>query len=86
MRLYEEVNVWRRVSEFELICYRCFKVIPEGGYCVQSADYHRANSANETAFQRQYVELLLDQCPEQRSEVWPTLEEAIEHFRQDFDC
>ena len=84
--LYERVDVWRRTDSGALILYRCFRLLPSGGFCIQSADFFDAASAptRHTHSQSQFFELLAEQPPEQRSGVFPTLEEAVNAFDRDF--
>jgi hypothetical protein len=82
MKLFEEINVWERKSAENITCYRCFKLIPDGGYCVQSADYYYSNQ--ERNFKQQFIELLLEDSPDLRSSVFASLEEAILNFNDQF--
>ena len=85
MKLFEQINVWRRVDESESVCYRCFRLLPDGGYSVQSADFVRLNHTDQQDFNRQHVELFLEQSPDDRGGLWPTLEAAIENFQREFE-
>jgi hypothetical protein len=81
MKIYEAIDVWRKQSDGTAIRYRCFKVLPEGGYCVQSADYYPAANGD---LEKQFIELLLEQEPDKRSGVFATLQEAIMDFDKEF--
>jgi hypothetical protein len=85
MKLFEQINIWHRIDDSESVCYRCFRLLPDGGYCVQSADFFRPNEIAIQDFDRQQVELFLDQSPDERSGLWSTLDEAIRKFQKDFE-
>ena len=84
MKLFEAVDVWRQGSMGSLVQYRCFRVWPSGGYCVQSADYYYVDKDNSHQFEKQFIELLSEQAPDERSEVFDTLEEAVINFDLEF--
>ena len=86
MNLFREISVWER-SGSSLIRFRCFEILPTGGYCVQSCDrYSRGRPPQQEAvLERQFIELLLDEAPDERSEVFPTLESAIANHKREFD-
>lgn len=85
MNLFEQINVWHRIDDSESVCYRCYRLLPDGGYCVQSADFFRLNQVDKQDFNRQQVELFLEQSPDDRSGLWPTLDEAIRKFQEEFE-
>lgn len=85
MKLFEQINVWHRLDDFESVCYRCFRLLPDGGYCVQSADFFRLNERKMKNFNQQQTELFLEQSPDERSGLWPTLDEAIKKFQEEFE-
>ena len=84
---YKEINIWERHSDSEAVCYRCFEILPEGKYCVQSSDFFRKATSPKhlTQLERQFIELLIEEAPEKRSPVFPTLQEAIERHKLDFE-
>jgi hypothetical protein len=86
-QVFREINVWRRRDESTLVRYRCFLVLPENRYCVQSADFYRhpLDAKQIGELDRQYVELLLEEPPNLRTETYETLEEAILRHDQDFE-
>jgi hypothetical protein len=85
MRLFEQINVWHRIDDSESVCYRCFRLLPDGGYCVQSADFFRLNDGKIKDFDQQQVELFLERSPDERSGLLPTLYEAIKRFQEEFE-
>jgi hypothetical protein len=85
MTMFEYISVWKRVSDSELILYRCFKNLATGRYCVQSADFYRLPmNAKQVAFlEENFLRLFAAASPEERSNSFATLEEAIrEHVRK----
>lgn len=84
MTMFECISVWKRVSDSELILYRCFKNLATGMYCVQSADFYRVPiNAKQVAFLEENSLRLFVAVPEERSNSFATLEEAIrEHVRK----
>jgi len=78
MIFYKEHRVWKRKGD-QLILFRCFELLPEGGFCVQSSDtFHKMEYKERSDFfDRQFIELLVDEAPEKRSGLFSTLAEAI---------
>jgi hypothetical protein len=87
MKLYRAIDVWRRLDGGRAVRYRCFEVLPDGGFCVQSADFYGGERRDDHAamLDRQHVELLLEQAPDDRVRTHPTLEAAIEQHDKEFD-
>lgn len=84
--IYRSVDVWKRLEESRLVRYRCFELIPGGGYCVQSADFYDLpiDPKQCALHDDQFLELLSEESPEVRSAPSPTLEEAIERHEAEF--
>ena len=84
--MFEAIDVWRRSGKKCLVRYRCFRLIPDGGYCVQSADAYGASDSPTRAaeYDAQFIELLRGHRPDERAGVFTTLEEAIRAFDEDF--
>ncbi len=76
--LYKVIDVWKRL-EAGAIRYRCFELIPDGKFCVQSADFYSRQSPKPGAesLDKQFIELFLEQAPDDRSAVFNTIEEAV---------
>ena len=87
MKYYKAIDVWFRKNEKTVVRYRCFQLLPEGGYSVQSADHYHAPFLDTRAGQldKQFLELLLTEAPEVRSPLLPTLDEAIRAFVREFE-
>jgi hypothetical protein len=84
--IFEQVNVWRRLSGRRLRLYRCFRTQPEGKYCVQSADTITVPpKPSQLAYHdRQFYELLSEAAPDERQGLYATLEEAIRAHDETF--
>jgi hypothetical protein len=77
--IYLSCDVWRRLPDGTLARYRCFRLLPSGGYCVQSRDIYDPQSPSRLDLQhdQQFFELLTEEAPELRGGVFPNLEDAI---------
>jgi hypothetical protein len=84
--LYRSVDVWKRISKARVVRYRCFEDLSSGRFSVQSADFYKIPlDAKEVAdSDKQYLELLAEQSPEERAGSFDSLEEAIEAHDKDF--
>ena len=86
-RYYVGVDAWSRRSDGRLVRYRCFRVEPEGKFCVQSADFYSPPFSHRQSAQldQQFLELLSEEPPEQRAELFDSLVEAIKHHEEEFE-
>lgn len=85
--LYQRVDVYRRLTgQAEIVVYRCMRLFSGDGYVVQNADRIRFPlSATDVAnHELRFFELLTEESPEARSVAYPTLEEAIRRFDEEF--
>ena len=80
-KLYRSVDVWKRDGEI-LICYRCFEVLGEDQYWVQSKDFINfpIDETHLKTHQRNFLELLVEEDPDERALTFATLKQAISHF------
>jgi hypothetical protein len=85
-RLYVDVNVWKKVDENRLLLYRCFHVLPDNKYCVQSADFYSLplNEKQIRYLFEQFIQLLREEDPKVRAHLFDSLEEAIAAHDRDF--
>jgi hypothetical protein len=76
--LFEAIDVWQR-QEHLVVRYRCFKVLSTGKYCVQSRDCYSLplDVVQLNYLDRQFLELLVEEAPNSRSDTYDSLEEAI---------
>jgi hypothetical protein len=83
--LYEAIDVWRKLSPTEFVCYRCFRNILTNRYVVQSADFFTLplDTKQMANLSKQYLELLTEQAPDERSESFDSLIEAIKAHEAD---
>jgi hypothetical protein len=79
--MYKSIDVWKRLGESRVVRYRCFEVLPNCGYCVQSADFYEIpiDTKQCSDHDKQFLELLTEEAPEVRSGLFASLEEAIRH-------
>ena len=84
--LLTEINVWKRIDEHTLARYRCFQLLPQNRFCVQSVDFYRPllDESQIRQFDKQHLELLLEESPELRAGDYETLEDAITAHDQEF--
>ncbi|NJL28791.1 MAG: hypothetical protein HC897_13310 [Thermoanaerobaculia bacterium] len=87
MKLYIPFNVLKRLPGNATVCYRCFRVIPDNKYCVQSADFYYEPFESEKIAEsdRQFHELFREQAPDERSVLADSIEEAIALHDQEFE-
>ena len=85
-KLYKLLNICRRISDKEAVIYRCFELLPEQGFIVQSADSIRlpVNLEHMQHHERQLWELFCEMAPEERSRPFASIEEAIAAFDAEF--
>lgn len=86
-KYYKQIDVWQKMSDNEIICFRCFEIMPDGLFCVQSADFYDKDSIRNRvgAIENQYLELLLEDEPDNREGAYETLLEAIEAHQNAFE-
>jgi hypothetical protein len=84
--MFKAIDIWKRVNDETAIRYRCFERLADGQFCVQSADYYHLplHEAQVRSLDQQFLELLIEESPDQRSSVYPTLEEAIAKYELEF--
>jgi hypothetical protein len=84
--LYEAIDVWRRLSPARVVRYRCFRNVSSGRYSVQSADFYNnpLDSQQAARMERQYMELMAEQAPDERADSFESVEAAIEAHERDF--
>ena len=81
------IDVWKKIDDTTAIRYRCFQRLSDNGYCVQSADYYYLpiNEEQVKNLDRQFLELLIEEPPDERSTVYQSLEEAIVMYDKEFE-
>ena len=80
--LYKEINIWQKISEKQLVCYRIFERISDKKYAVQNVDYFSPpfDDISFEQFRKQQMELFLEVDIEIREKFFDTIEQAIEIF------
>jgi hypothetical protein len=86
VKLYEEIDVWRRLDRGGLQRYRSFRALSTGRYHVQSSDFISHSSTAELLRELDvnFLELLEEDAPDKRSAGYATLLEAIAAHDADF--
>jgi hypothetical protein len=66
--------------------YRCFQRLMDDQFCVQSADYYQLPLREEQIkmLDQQFLELFIEQPPDERSALYPTLIDAIAAYDLEF--
>lgn len=84
--MFKAIDIWKRLDDTKAMCYRCFQRLTDGQFCVQSADYYHLPLHEEQVrmLDRQFLELFIEETPDQRSSLYPTLEEAIAKYDLEF--
>ncbi|MEM6456163.1 MAG: hypothetical protein AAF772_13790 [Acidobacteriota bacterium] len=84
-RLYRKLYVFARTQDC-LLRYCCFEDLQSNQFCVQNVDHLYPPFEKESVVERdiEILELLFEQAPSDRSPCWPTIQEAIARFEQDF--
>jgi hypothetical protein len=85
-KLYKTIDVWRKKGNDCAIRYRCFEILGENKFCIQSVDYFYLPFAKKEVKQleRQFVELFIEVAPEERNDCFSTIEEAIKSYDDTF--
>lgn len=86
-KYFRSIDVWERISDRQAIRYRCFESLAENKYCVQSADYFylpldHVDIARQEA---QRLDLFLEEFPDQRAELFDSIELAIANHKREFE-
>ncbi|MBO3459923.1 hypothetical protein G7B40_040050 [Aetokthonos hydrillicola Thurmond2011] len=84
--MFKAIDVWKRLDTTTAVRYRCFQRLTDGQFCVQSADYYYLPIREEQvrSLDRQFLELFVEEAPDERCEVYPRLEEAIAMYESEF--
>jgi len=80
-------DIWKRKSAEEVVRYRCFENSSTGRFCVQSADFYQSPISVDRVLQleAQFIELLLEESPFERSGSFATVDEAIANHDKLFE-
>jgi hypothetical protein len=84
--MFKAIDIWKRLNDATSVRYRCFQRLIDGQFFVQSADYYHLPLREEQVrtLDRQFLELFIEEAPDQRSSLYPTLEEAIAMYGLEF--
>jgi hypothetical protein len=83
---FRDFDIWKRISDNCVDRYRCFEILPNQGFCVQSRDRYCEYDfkKNQDFLERNFLELISDLSPLDRSSISSTIEGAIIAFEQSF--
>lgn len=78
-KLYKAIDIWKRMGNGSVVRFRCFEILGENQFCVQSADFfHLPIDEKQMKYlDNHYIELFIEDAPDERSDTYPSLEEAI---------
>jgi hypothetical protein len=84
--MFKAIDIWKKLDDTAAIRYRCFERLGDRQFCVQSADYYYLPLRQDQikALDQQFIELFIEDSPDQRSSLYPTLEEAIAEYDLEF--
>lgn len=76
---YRAFDFWKRTEAGELVRYRCFEDIKTSRFCVQNVDFYRdpVVCSHVLELEKQFIELLLEEDPFERSGSFASIDEAI---------
>lgn len=79
-RFFKEINIWKSVDERTVARYRCFEILPDGKFVVQSKDfiYEDSDKTYRENLETYFIESLSSELFEEMIvEASSTIEEAI---------
>src|SRR5215472_6771855 len=84
--MFRSIDVWKILNAQTLVRYRCFQLLTNNRYCVQSADFYTLplDESRVRSLEAQFVELLIEQRPDERTDTFASLQEAIAHHDEEF--
>jgi len=84
-KIYKSVNIWRK-DDGGVKIYRCFEILGESKYCVQSCDFIDAYDKDKKLYEleKQALDLFINTPPDERTETYSSLEEAIRMHDKEF--
>ncbi|MDQ2745715.1 MAG: hypothetical protein M3T96_00430 [Acidobacteriota bacterium] len=86
-KFFKEINIWKSVDERTVARYRCFEILPDGKFFVQSKDhiYEDSDKVYRENLEMYFVESLSSEnFDEMSAEACSTIEEAITKHEADF--
>lgn len=86
-KFYKEITIWKPVDERTVARYRCFEILPDGKFIVQSKDfiYEDSDKLYRENLEMYFIESLSSELFEEMSaEASSTIEQAIAKHEADF--
>ncbi|NJP12289.1 MAG: hypothetical protein HC866_24800 [Leptolyngbyaceae cyanobacterium RU_5_1] len=84
--MFKAIDIWKRLDETTAVRYRCFQRLADNQFCVQSADYYQLPLREDQIklLDKQFLELFIEERPDQRSALYTSVEDAIAHYDLEF--
>lgn len=78
-KYFRKIDVWKRIDAKSLVCFRCYELLGEGRFYVQSSDYFYLpiSRGQVELSESQQIELFLEESLTERAISYPTLQDAI---------
>jgi hypothetical protein len=85
--MYKAIDIWKRINENQIARYRCFQRLKDSLFCVQSIDFYSLplDEIQIRYLDKQFLEFLIEEDPDQRAEMHDSLEIAILMHDKDFE-
>jgi len=86
-KFYRKIEIWKQCDHDNMVRFICFEILNEKRFCVQSSDYFYLPIDNDQIANsnKQQVELFMDAAPEERSELYDSLVDAITAHELEFN-
>jgi len=86
-KIYRKIEVWKQGRHNNMIRFTCFELLGEKKFCIQSADYFYLPIDNNqlVIHNKQQIELFIDLLPDERSELYDSLVDAIAAHEIEFN-
>jgi hypothetical protein len=80
VQIFRRHDIWARIDDNQVVCYRCFEDVRGGGFFVQSKDFFWRSGKDSLALQvqrseAQLIDLIGREVPTRRT--YSTIDEAI---------
>lgn len=82
------LQIWQRIDGKQMVCYNIFQRLSDKCYAVLSKDFYRIDDMNDliNEFNKQRIELFIDDDIEARESFFTDVEKAIEAFDASFEA
>jgi hypothetical protein len=85
--LFRQIDVWKKIDNSCVIRFRCFENLSTKLFCVQGSDYFHIpiDDKQLSDSDKQFLELLIEETPDTRSNSFSTVEEAVSAHLKEFE-